>query len=311
MKNIDNLILILTTVLFINIFSTALADVNLSLKINDTIITNYDIQKEAKYLKALNNKLSNLENKQILKIAKETITKETIKKIELEKYYNLDQKNPQLDEIIKDVYLTLELKNEIEFINHLKKYDHTIDEVKKKLEIESTWNNLIVFKYKKQIKINEKQLEEKISDLKNGPQKKTYLLSEIVLTKKNNAENKILIKKIEESILEIGFDNTANIYSISDSSKFGGKIGWVEENNLSLKLKSEISKLKVNDYSKPIFINNNFLILKVNDIKIDTVELNKKLMLSKMVAFETNKQLAIFSKIYYNQIKMNTEINEF
>ena len=30
--------------------------------------------------------------------------------------------------------------------------------------------------------------------------------------------------KLKLSINEIGFKNTANIYSISDSSKFGGKI---------------------------------------------------------------------------------------
>ena len=31
------------------------------------------------------------------------------------------------------------------------------------------------------------------------------------------------------------FDNTANIFSISESSKFGGKIGWVEENHYQKK----------------------------------------------------------------------------
>ena len=39
--------------------------------------------------------------------------------------------------------------------------------------------------------------------------------------------------KIKFSINEIGFNNTANIYSISESSKFGGNIGWIDENNLS------------------------------------------------------------------------------
>ena len=59
-----------------------------------------------------------------------------------------------------------------------------------------------------------------------------YLLSEIVFKKKNEDIN-LLIKEIETSINEIGFNNTANIYSISESSKFGGKIGWVSESNLS------------------------------------------------------------------------------
>ena len=33
--------------------------------------------------------------------------------------------------------------------------------------------------------------------------------------------------------MDIGFENTANIYSISESSKMGGDIGWINENNLS------------------------------------------------------------------------------
>ena len=31
----------------------------------------------------------------------------------------------------------------------------------------------------------------------------------------------------------MGFENTANIYSISESSKFGGNLGWIKENSLS------------------------------------------------------------------------------
>ena len=48
--------------------------------------------------------------------------------------------------------------------------------------------------------------------------------------KKSKIDNK---SKIKKSIKEIGFENTANIYSLSDSSKFGGKIGWVKENQLT------------------------------------------------------------------------------
>ena len=55
---------------------------------------------------------------------------------------------------------------------------------------------------------------------------KEYSLSEIVFEKKNQ-ELEVLIKKINSSISEIGFENTANIYSISDTSKFGGKIGSI------------------------------------------------------------------------------------
>ena len=37
--------------------------------------------------------------------------------------------------------------------------------------------------------------------------------------------------------MKIGFENTANIYSISNTSKNGGLIGWVNELQISKKLK--------------------------------------------------------------------------
>ena len=52
------------------------------------------------------------------------------------------------------------------------------------------------------------------------------------------------VDKIKESIKEIGFENTANIYSSAESSKFGGKIGWVDENNLSKIIIENLKNLK-------------------------------------------------------------------
>ena len=120
------------TLLLIFAVSKVLADVSISVKVNNTIISNHDIKREALYLKALNTKLENLDSKQILRIAKESIIREKIKLIELNKYYVLDQSNPLLDKVVKDFYLRLNMQNEIEFENHLKKYDLNIAEIKKK-----------------------------------------------------------------------------------------------------------------------------------------------------------------------------------
>ena len=203
------------------------------------------------------------------------------------------------------------MQNEIEFENHLNKYDFNIAEIKKKIEIETTWNSLIDRNYKNQIKINKKKLLKKINNIETQNKKKFLFLYEIIFEKKIGEDLDELFLKIEESIKEIGFENTATIYSSSDSSKFGGKIGWVEEDNLAAIIKSEVLKISVNNYTKPIFINNNFLILKLEDMKEELIEVDKNLLLKKMTEYEINTQLSKFSKIYYNKIKINTEINEF
>ena len=302
---------LIVTLLLIFAVSKVLAGVSIAVKVNNTIISSHDIKRESLYLKALNTKLENLDNKQILRIAKESIIREKIKLIELNKYYVLDQSNPLLDKVVKDFYLKLNMQNEIEFENHLKKYDLNISEIKKKIEIETTWNDLINNNYKNQIKIDKNKLLEKINNLKADKQKKSYLLSEIVFEIKVGQSIDKVFFRIEESIKEIGFENTANIYSITDSSKFGGKIGWVDEENLAPIIKSEIQKINLEGYTKPININNNLLILKLQDTKEEVVKINKSLLLDEMMRYEFNTQLSKYSKIYYNKVKINTEIYEF
>ena len=113
------------------------------IKINNEIITNLDIKKESRYLIALNNDLKTLKDEQILEIAKDSIIRETIKKIELKRNYDLDQEIKQIDLIIANFYEKLNLKDISEFKEYLKTYDINYEEVKKKIKIESLWNNLI------------------------------------------------------------------------------------------------------------------------------------------------------------------------
>ena len=137
-----------------------------------------------------------------------------------------------------------------------------------------------------------------------------YNFSEILFTKKKGLLIEDQIKEIKISIDKIGFENTANLYSISDSSKVGGKIGWIRENDLSKEINKNLKGLEENSYSNPIQIGNNFLIVKINKIKQVPIEVDKKKELNKIVMIETTKQLDKFSNIFYNKIKLNSKISE-
>ena len=80
------------------------------------------------------------------------------------------------------------------------------------------WNELIYLKYNDQVNINKSKLLRRIEDLKDKTRKE-FKLSEIVFKNKKNNELDLEINKIKSSINEIGFKNTANIYSISESAK--------------------------------------------------------------------------------------------
>ena len=278
--------------------------------VNDQIITNIDVEKESKYLISLNDQLKKLNPKRILDISKESALREKIKEIELLKYFDLEVKNPLIEKYIENFYLRLKLNNKSELSSLLDSYGLSIEYVQKKINIEITWNQLIYEKYIDQVNIDINKLKKKISKNKSKAKKKKYLLSEIIFETDNqkNLDNKVI--KINESIKEIGFKNTANIYSVSDTAKFGGEIGWVEEERLSKKIKQELNKLNINENTLPFQTGGSFMILKIDNIKYEEKIINEKIQLEKNIQFETDKQLERFSKIYYNRLKINTAINE-
>ena len=149
----------------------------------------------------------------------------------------------------------------------------------------------------------------KINQLSNEIQKQ-YLLSEIIFKKQKDQSLEKLIDQIKLSINDIGFNNTANIYSIAESSKFGGKVGWINENSLSQNIIKKLKLINENEYTDIIQIGNNYLILKIDQIKMSKIQINKDEELEKLIKFETNKQLNQFSRIYFDKSKINYSINE-
>ena len=307
--NKKTIILIFIFFLF-STFSYSKIDLQIIMKINNQIVTSYDIEKESNYLLALNPKLNEINKNDLFKLAKKSMIKEMIRKSEILKYKEIDSDNPRNKNILRNIMLNLDFSNQLQFENYLNDFDISIDDLKKKIGIENEWKNLVYSKYSTSIKIDKENLINQIERSSKEEFSIEYNLSEIVFIKNQNISLKDQTKKILESIEINGFENTANLYSISNSSKVGGKIGWVKKNNLSLEINRELENLKINSYSVPIKIDNNYLILKINDIKEITVKIDKEKELDRMIMIETSKQLDKFSNIFYNKIKLNSVISE-
>ena len=303
-------ILFLFLLLIISFKSSTAENFYIVYKINNVIITNSDIEKEYRYLVSLNNQLKNLEKQKIIELSKESALREKIKKIELIKYFDLKTINIDIDNYLENFYRNLNIKNKKEFEEYLQSNKISLNYVQKKIEIEILWNQLIYDRYIGQINIDTNQLKEKVKKLISTKKQKKYSLSEILFDIENNSNFEKKLENINQSISEIGFKNTANIYSISDSSKFGGKIGWIEEQKLSTKILEQLKALEVGQYTSPIQVGSSFLILKIEEIKYENAIINEDEELNKMIQFETSKQLDQFSKIFYEKIKINSFINE-
>ena len=305
--------LIILSIIIFSLINFSYSEINLKIlmKIDNQIITNYDLEKEANYLLALNPSLKEIEKEKLMTISKRSLIKEKIRKNEILKYTTLNKENTQIEAVLNNLILSLDFENQDQFQEYLKKFNLSINDLKEKIEIENEWKSLVYAKYFNSVKIDKSDLKSKIEKMNEKKFLVEYNLSEILFTKKKNFLIQDQIEEIKESIDKVGFENTANLFSISDSSKIGGKIGWVRENNLSKEINKNLKKLKENSYSEPIQLGNNFLILKINEIKKVPIEIDKKKELDKIVMIETTKQLDRFSNIFYDKIKLNSKISEF
>ena len=310
MKKIIKLIffkIFLIIFLLIN-FSIANEEISIELQVADEIITNVDFIKEQNYLVALNNNLKDIPKNQLEKLSRESLIREKIKKNELSKFYNFDKIDKFVDEILKEFYEKLNFNNINEFELYLKNYNLKISDIKNKLKIESLWNEFIFKKFQSQISINTEDIKTKIKFQKNIINE--YNLSEILFELKSNEEVNEKYNLIINNIEKTGFKNSANIFSLTDTSKFGGEIGWVNQTHLNEALLKEIELLKIDEITKPIQTSSGYLIIKLNGKRKKEIKLDQEKLYQQMILDEKNRQLNQFSLIYFNKIKQNIFISE-
>jgi len=299
----------------LNLFNLAYsANIKIIANVDGEIITNFDLIKEYNYLELLNPDLALLNDKQKFDISKKSLINEVIKKKEIKKVFDIKSTNDfvenYLENYMKDLFFKLNVNNKKEFEEKTKlKKSYNLAEIENKIKIELYWNELIFSRFKDQVNVNKEKITAKVDKLVNKKYKE-FLLSEIVFKKKKDLSIENLVQKINLSIKEIGFNNSANIFSNSNSAKFGGKIGWVNENSLSKQIYDELRLIEEGQFTKVMKLGNNFLILKIDEIRIKEIKIDKKKEVSKLIELETNKQLNKFSTIYFDKSKINYSINE-
>ena len=199
------------------------------LKVDNEIITSIDIINESKYLKALNPEINNLTNDKIFEISKNSILRETIKKIEiLKRVKDVKIERKFLNKLIYNTYSKLGINSQEEFKKHLETYNIDINTVEDKISIEAIWNEFIYLKFSNKVKIDEEKLRQEIK-LNNISNNVSLFLYEIVFNEKDKKSLKIKYELIKKDIAEKGFENAALIHSISDTSRIEVKLGGLKK----------------------------------------------------------------------------------
>jgi len=277
-------------------------------KVDNEIITNIDIENEKKYLLLLNEKLNNLNKKDFFIVAKNSLIREKIKKKEIDKSFKKQDEKIK-EQIIENFYKRFGFNKKKDFIKFINKKKIDFENLKEKLVIEAFWNQIIYIKFKDKIKIDKNSIKKDIINYYNSKEKKyEFNLSEIRIDNEKNIDLKK--KEILKYIEKFGFKVAAIKYSKSDTSNYGGEIGWIKSSRLTKKIKKQLSIIKIGEITKPIQSSNGYLFLKLNDKRKIEEKLDLENELEQQIKFERNRQLNQFSSNYYKKLKKNTNIYE-
>ena len=296
---------------FVNTQLVLAMETSIIYKIDNEIITNQDVKKEYRYLIILNETLTKMPKDKVFEIAKSSIIKEKIKKIEVkDKFSKMEIGKNIENRLLKNLYRSLDFQSEEKFLNYLDNNNLKKSDLIEKITIEYLWNQIILSKYSSMVTINTKELKEKLLKKKSNKEV-SFLLSEIIYEVKEKINFEAKTKEIINSIDQFGFENTAIKYSISTTANVGGKLDWLDAKLISKKIINELNQLNKGQITNPINLPIGFMILKINNIREEERdEFNMENELNKMIAFEKNRQLDEFSKIYFNKVKKNLQLNE-
>ncbi len=314
--NIMQMILLKIDKIFIFIFIFSLFFLSVSsakenkilLKVNNEIITTIDVLNEIEYLSIINSQFGTTKKNIQINIAKNSLVKEKIKIIELSKYKKKLEINEKLMEnIVINSFSNFNINSNSDFELFFKKKKINTEFIKKKITIETLWNQLIYSKFYKNVKINENEIKKGIS---NKRIQKEYLLSEIVISADSSEDFESKLQLVKNTIEEKSFSQAALIHSSSKTAQKSGDLGWVKESVLSNKIKNELDSINIGNFTNAIIIPGGLLILKIEDIRETKKTINIENEIKSIIEKKTNVQLNRLSSVYLNKIKKNVSINE-
>lgn len=278
-------------------------------KVDNQVITNYDLKNKILTTLVLTNEEINQENINKTKpIVLKSLIDLKIKENEIKKY----KINATLIEIQNN--LNLLANNDLEsFKNKFLSNNLNYQIYKKDLETEIKWRKLIYILYKKKVIIDESEINLQLQKILNQKNKinKEYKISELMVSFSDEQDKQKKIQEVNDEINRIGFKKVLLKYNESLNKSNLGDLGWVNSQSLSKNILSEIKNLKINEISKPIIIGNNLLFLKIKNIRQnkkafkdeDIKDIREQILNSK-----ENQRFTLYSNSHLSKLKNLTNI---
>ena len=304
---IKNYFFIILLTLFFDSFVLA-KNTKILVKIENEIITNFDVQNKIISSLILAKKQINQENiNNFKKASLENLIQNRLKKIELKKY-NIKKDDKQIN-----LYLNSISSNNVEKMKNIfKDYDLDFKEFTDQIDVEFRWRKFIYQIYKKKINIKPEDVDREISDkLKKQKNIVEYNLSEIEILSNNSSSNLEAIALIQDEIKVAGFESAVSKFSISSTSSKSGELGWINSNSLSKEFLKILNKMQKGQVSDPIMKQDKIIFLKLNDKKtsnytnIDFDKLKNDLLVQKQ-----NELFDLYSNSHLSKLR-NTNLIQY
>ena len=304
---IKNYFFILLLTFYFN--SLALAkNTKILVKIENEIITNFDVQNKIISSLILTKKQINQKNiNNFKKASLEDLIQNRLKKIELKKY-NIKKDDKQIN-----LYLNSISSNNVEKMKNIfKDYDLDFKEFTDQIDVEFKWRKFIYKIYKKKINIKPEDVDREISDkLKKQKNIVEYNLSEIEILSNNSESNLATVALVQGEIKVAGFESAVSKFSISSTSSKRGELGWINSNSLSKEFLKILNKMQKGQVSDPIMKQDKIIFLKLNDKKtsnytnIDFDKLKNDLLVQKQ-----NELFDLYSNSHLSKLR-NTNLIQY
>ena len=305
MKNLIKFFCFLLLFISNNFFASASTN-KIIAKIDNNIVTSYELKNKIRTAIFLANQSLNQEN--INKTKNQALSfliNMKIKKKEILKYKsNLNEIN------IDKQLMSISLNDLDNFKKNFLKNNLDFEIFTEEIKIEVAWQQLIYDIYNKKINIDDKIIESLLrKQVENKSSIIEFKLSEIEIEKNQDNDLDKEIKFIKEQIEKIGFENTASRYSVSPSSVKKGDLGWINEKSINPQIYKLIKDLNIGDIAKPIKNFEKAIFYKLSDKKISKVEnLNLEKLKKNLINQKQNELLNFYSANHLSKIKNNSLI---
>ena len=301
-------VLFIFILFFISNASKAKIENNIILKVENEIITNYDIKNKILRTLILSGQEINQKNINFLKEQSlNDLIFQKLKKIELERF------DFQNDRTQINNYLRTISSNNIDLLKEkFKQNDTDFDLYLEEIEINFKWQKFIYKFYSNKIELDEDSIQLELQKIiENKSDLEEFRISEIEVSDYNKSESEKIIANIKRQIEENGFENTALKISNSSTASKKGDLGWINGKSLSEQIYKILNKMKIGDISNPIKRQDSILFLKLNDkriSKVDDIDIEK--LKNRIINQKKNELFNLYSRSHLSKLK-NTSFIDF